>query len=701
MQHPLDQPSENLCADLIHRVEGSERLEEACAEARLAWDSDLTRPRGDRVAWTLSHLLSDEESLIAACLADPRLRANYKPGEMGKHYGEAVARMVGELHRLNTFGETRMALHDAQQAENMRRLLLAMVSDVRVILIKLVYRLERLRHLPKIDDPAQRRLLAAETLTLFTPLAHRLGLGQIKWEMEDLAFRHLEPATYKRIAALLDERRVERESYIQRVRDQLEQALRAEGIEAKVYGRPKHIYSIFDKMRRKRLGFEQLFDVRALRVQVESIEQCYGALSVVQHIWQPIPGEYDDYIAHPKANGYQSLHTAVRALDGKTLEVQIRTREMHERAELGVAAHWRYKEGGKSRGDDLAQELDRLRIALEEGESTTLDAQCIYVFTPKGQLVELPRGATPLDLAYSLHTELGHQCKGAKVNGRMVPLNTPLNNTDRVELLRSPQGTPSREWADAKSGYLVSKSARQRVRAWFRQREREHARDAGRAQWDKTVRRLGLSREQREVLIQRLKQKSEIATWEAIGEGKISPAALLDAARACITAPQDMKTATPLPGSRILPQRLTRGIDLHGLQAEPARCCNPMPGDVIVGFITRGQGLRLHRSDCRNIQRLRQTQPERLMEVDWPYLEGMAVRVELRLLADDHSSLLGDISHVLAQHKARVNAIDTQRERISSQLLMRIKLELPDMTSLHPLMDRLHQLDGVDDVQRA
>ncbi|OYY73584.1 MAG: hypothetical protein B7Y40_08610 [Gammaproteobacteria bacterium 28-57-27] len=700
MQHPLDQHPAALCADLLAQTGENPLLHAACEQASAVWDGDPTRPRGARAALLLCEMKADPDTLLAATLGDPRLRASFDEGLMAKTYGHRIARMVAELHRLNTFEETQAALGNPQQAENIRRLLLSMVSDVRVILIKLAYRLERLRALPLVDNAALRQSVARETLDIFAPLAHRLGLGQLKWELEDLAFRHLEPETYKRIASLLDEKRAEREDYMRKVREQLDRALNFEGIRAKVYGRPKHLYSIFEKMRRKKLSFEQLFDVRALRVQVDNINDCYAALSVVHTLWQAIHSEYDDYIAHPKPNGYQSLHTAVHALEGKTLEVQIRTAAMHDQAELGVAAHWRYKEGSKARGDRFEDDLERLRLALEEGEGGALHARSIYVFTPKGHVIELPQGATPLDLAYSLHTELGHQCKGAKVNARLVPLNTPLKNTDRVELLRASQGTPNREWADAKSGYLVSKGARDKVRAWFKQRERESAREEGHAHWDKTVRRLGLSREQRELLLHKLKFKSETTAWEALGEGQLSHAAFLDAARATLAQaipPSDEQT---LP-RRIATAAIPRSLSLEGLQAEPARCCNPMPGDAIVGFITRGQGLRLHRTDCHNLTNLRRTQADRLINVEWPYLQGMAVRAELLILGEDRAEFLSDISHVLSMFKARVNAIDSTRDKRTEQVRMRLKLELPSLDNLQPLIDKLLALNGLDEVRRV
>lgn len=698
MQHPLDESPDSLCAKLLAKAGDIPLLGEACALAGKAWDGDITRPRGARAALQLCELKADPDTLLTAVLADPRLRSSFDERIVHERYGLHVARMVTDLHRLNTLTETQSAFGNAQQAENMRRLLLAMVSDVRVILVKLVYRLEHLRALPFVDNMERRRQLARETLALFAPLAHRLGLGQLKWELEDLAFRHLEPETYKRIAGFLDERRAEREDYIRRVRDQLEQALKAEGISAKVYGRPKHIYSIFGKMRRKKLSFEQLFDVRALRVEVADVADCYAALSVVHTLWEPIPSEYDDYIAHPKPNGYQSLHTAVHALQGKTLEVQIRTHAMHEQAELGVAAHWRYKEGAKGGSDPFQNELERLRLALEEGEGTALNSNTVYVFTPKGDVMELPRGATPLDLAYAIHTELGHACKGAKINGKLVALNTPLENADRVELMRATEARPSREWADPKSGYLISRSARAKVRAWFARRERESAREEGRSHWDKTVRRLGLSREQREGLIHALRMKSEEATWEALGEGRISRAVFLDAARAVLG--HDKPTDSHAELATIAPRPAQRHLTLEGLQAEPARCCHPAPGDRVIGFITRGRGLRLHRADCPNLARLRQLHPERLMDIEWPRLAEMPMRCTLELLGENRPDLLRDIGNVLAQFKASLVSSDNRFDRRSGLILMRLTLDVPSMADIQPLIDKLSGIREVDEVRR-
>lgn len=700
MQHPLDQAPDQLCATLLAHSGELPQLAAACEEANRVWDGDIRSPRGPRAALILAQLKADQDTLTATCLADPRLTPILDEWTVTERYGAQVALLLGDVRRLVQLSENQTLQTDRAQVENHRRLLLALVRDVRSILIKLALRLERLRALPWLEDAAKRRHIAQETLDLYAPLAHRLGLGQLKWELEDLAFRHLEPETYKQIARWLDERRVEREAYIARVRAQLENALHEAGLVARVYGRPKHIYSIFGKMQRKRLSFEQLFDVRALRVEVESIADCYAALGVVHTLWDPIPGEYDDYIAHPKSNGYQSLHTAVRALEGKTVEVQIRTKAMHEQAELGIAAHWRYKEGGKGAPDPFQAEMERLRLALEEGESTALAAHTIYVFTPKGEVIELPRGATPLDLAYSIHTELGHSCRGAKVNGRLVPLHTPLNNADRVELLRAAKGGPSREWADPKAGYLVSKSARAKVRAWFRQRERESTRAEGQQHWERTIRRLGLTREAKERLLLRLHLKSEEAAWEALGEGRLTRAALLDAARAVLGNSHTLDEGDAATRHTRTFEPDQQRFTLEGLQAEPARCCNPAPGDAVAGFITRGQGLRLHRADCRNLAHLRNLHPERIIEISWPTLTGVPVRVNLEVFGEDRPELLRDVGHVLAQFKARVVQSEGRLERRTGQNRLRLILELTRLEELAPMIAKLRALRSVDEVNR-
>ncbi len=715
MQHALDEAPERLCAALLDQSDDLPSLREACAMAGQAWDGDLGRPRGPRAALTLADMKADADTLLAACLADPRLEPALDEKGLHERFGPRVAHLVADVRRLRDFCETQAPSIHQTQAENLRRLLLSMADDARSLLILLALQLERLRALPWVEDEEARRRVALMTLGLFAPLAHRLGLGQLKWELEDLAFRQLEPETYKRIARFLDERRAEREAYIARVRDALQRALDREGIVASVYGRPKHIYSIFGKMQRKRLSFEQLFDVRALRVQVEDIADCYAALGIVHTLWDPIPGEYDDYIAHPKPNGYQSLHTAVHALEGKALEVQIRTRAMHEQAELGVAAHWRYKEGGAAQVDPFQEEMRRLRLALgslhgvqpedstpgeamlEEG--ATPAARHVYVFTPKGEVMELPRGATPLDLAYAIHTELGHACKGAKVNGRLVPLNTPLENADRVELMRAPQGSPSREWADPKAGYLQSKSARAKVRAWFLRRERESAREEGRGHWERTVRRLGLSRMQRERLLGHLHLKSEEAAWEALGEGRLSRADFLEAARAVLAA-DGAAERTPSPPPLLAPEAPAHSLTLDGLQAEPARCCNPAPGDAVVGFITRGHGLRLHRADCRNLAQLRQRHPERIMALEWPRLAGVPIRLHAEVLGEDSPDLLRDVGHVLAQFKARLVSSDSRLDRRSGQVRLRLSLDLPEVEGIGKLLSKLEGLRTVDAVHR-
>ncbi|MEW5823538.1 MAG: HD domain-containing protein [Pseudomonadota bacterium] len=696
MKHPIDIAPELLCDQLLALRPEMPRLASACALTSEAWDGDLTRPRGPRVAQILAGLNADETTLLTALLGDPRLQQRIDDNALARDFGAPIAHRLEELRRLDNAPELTERSPAPRQAENLRRLLLSLVSDVRVLLVKIAAVLETLRALPHQNDPQQRQRSAATALHLYAPLAHRLGLGQLKWELEDLAFRHLEPETYRRIAAYTEEKRVEREQWIEHMRQRLAVTLSEAGIAARLYGRPKHLYSIWGKMRRKQLSFDRLFDVRALRVHVDSVADCYAALGWVHTLWDPIPEEYDDYIAHPKPNGYQSLHTAVRAEDGKTLEVQIRTDEMHSRAELGVAAHWRYKEGQSGGGDPFQNEIERLRHALAEGEDTRVKVERVYVFTPRGEVLELPRGATALDMAYTLHTELGHRCRGARINGRLSPLNTPLAHADQVEILTRTLPQPRRDWADPQAGYLVSQSARNKVRAWFRARERESARHQGRELWDRTMRRLGLSREQQTRLLQALSLRSEEAAWQALGENRLTRTALLKAARALL-APGALEAEAPTikrvdntPGS----------LNLAGMQAEAAQCCRPRPGEAVIAFVTRGKGLRLHRPDCPNLRHLRAEHPERVIPVDWPGNARLPQRIDVEIWALERPDLLRDVGNVLAQYHARLAASHSHTDRRTGLLRMRMTLEIPPETSWGGLVEKIASIRDVDEVRQ-
>lgn len=698
MQHALDASNESLCATLAALTTDDAKVLAACQRAAAVWDGDVTRARGPRAALVLSDIGADRETLIACILSDPRLLGRIDPAALQVEFGAGVAEQVAQMQRLMQLGEQYRREQSADWIENLRRLLLSSISDVRVMLIQLVHRLERLRGLAFEPDEAKRRQLAAETLDVYAPIAHRLGLGQIKWELEDLAFRHLEPATYKRIASLIDERRAERETYLTQVRLDLVQALQAAGIKARVVGRPKHIYSIWGKMQRKNLSFDALFDVRALRVAVDTVADCYAALSVVHNRFPPIESEYDDYIARPKENGYQSLHTAVLAHQDKAVEVQIRTDAMHAQAELGVAAHWRYKEGVGSAVDSFATELNRLRQALAAGTPAQPMAAMVYVFTPEGDIFALPQGATVLDYAYRVHTLVGHRCKGAKINGQIVPLKTVLSQADRVEILTQTHPAPSREWASAQSGFLTSSSARAKVRNWFHRLDQSAARASGAAQCDRLFRRLGLNRSAQNLLIAALNFKSMDALFDAVGLHRLDAATLLHTARAVL------KPLVPEPRAKapvFLAQTLSLGLSLDGMKAQPARCCHPRPGDEVRAFITRGQGLSLHKHDCRNLAHLAQQFPDRILSVDWPKGPvSWAQTVRLDVLVDDVARFWSDIGPVLVPFKARILESRSRLERNSGLSDIALQIELPGAVDASPLIKRLQGLLSVESVQR-
>ena len=648
MQHPFDLSPDHLCQRLQQALDGMSGGVAAEAPPGVFPDVALAVERlcqsvgrgsdmamGPRVAVALADIHADLPTLVAALLADPAMDesdqresdiAALASAFLDRNDQQDVRQLLEAIERLRGW-EARYPEPAAEgQREYWRRLLLAGARDARAVLIDLAYRLEGMRLLGDEPDQAARRRFAAMTLAVHAPIAHRLGLGQIKWELEDLAFRHLEPNTYVEIARLLDERRANREDYLARIEHKLHHALVQAGIRAEVYGRPKHIYSIWGKMRRKQLSFEGLFDVRALRVQVDSVTDCYATLSVVHELFRPIPSEYDDYIARPKPNGYQSLHTAVEADEGKVVEIQIRTERMHAFAEFGVAAHWRYKGGGGG-GNPFDMQVESLRRGLSRGEIQPLVAPMVYAFTPGGELVELPAGATVLDFAYRIHTHLGHRCRGAKVNGQIAPLKTEVENGETVEVLTNKEPAPSREWAHAKSGFLRSASSRAKVRNWFAQFDREDAREEGRLICERLYRRFSMDAAARRRLLEALGVNSEDQLFLAVGHRRIAAETLQAAARGQLGAAADRSARPPReaapegeplpepPGGRSL---VIENQSIDGLKVTPAKCCQPQPGERVMAFLSRSQGYKLHRPDCRNLGHLVRQHPERVLPVEWP-----------------------------------------------------------------------------------
>jgi len=664
--------------------------------------------------------------LVYAC---PHLN---KPEEvMGKAFGLHLAKLALQtnqlvhVQRLSRAAETSVQgpdntpLSPRIQTENVRKMLLAFSRDLRVVMLRLASRLQTLRHFAATKLPVP-PALASESLQVFAPLANRLGIWQIKWELEDLSFRFLEPTTYKDIARLLDEKRAERERYMLALRERLQHALATQGIEATVEGRPKHIYSIVKKMRGKALPFERVFDIRALRVVVPKVADCYQVLSWVHEQFVPIAEEFDDYIAKPKANGYQSLHTVVRDADGGPIEVQIRTQAMHEHAEHGVAAHWAYKEAGakgyagvsaSSEYDTkiavlrqlLAWERDLSGAAQAHGQGSGLFEDRIYVLTPDAAVVELPQGATAIDFAYTVHTNLGHRCRGAKVDGAMVPLNTPLANGQTVEITTIKEGGPSRDWLNPELGFLASPRARAKVRAWFNAQVSEETIAKGREAVEKSLQRLGRTAIRLDDLASQLGFKSADGLFEVVGKDEYSLRnieVLLNPPEPALQPDEYFQKKFKGAVARKSPSGvLVVGVD--SLLTQLSRCCKPAPPDAIGGFVTRGKGVSIHRQDCSNFRELASRHAERVIDVRWgegKASEGSVYPVDVSVEAIDRQGLLRDISEVFAKEK--MNVIGVQTQSVKGTAWMTFTVEIGDAVSLNRVLVTVRGVKGVRAARR-
>lgn len=684
----------------------SESFQRALALVEDCGEISEPLPTGLQVVEILSQVLDDETALIAALLADRRCQEVISVGLVETEFGATVAGLLANVRLLNNFRPCHeTTLSRPLQAERLRRLVLALVGDVRAVLIKLAYRLARLRLLGSEPDEA-RHCIAQETLDVFAPLANRLGLAQIKWELEDLSFRYLEPQAYKQIAKALEERRVVREDYVESFKQALSEFLMNVDIEAAVSGRPKHIYSIARKMQQKDLGLDELFDVHAVRILVESVADCYAALGIIHTKWKTIPREFDDYIAHPKPNGYQSLHTVIIGPDSKPVEIQIRTREMHEFAEHGVAAHWRYKEGGG--GDETLNEvIASLRRLVDDtsGDAALLAdfkseafPDRVYVLTPAGDVIDLPKGATPLDFAYHIHTQVGHRCRGAKVDGRIVTLTTPLENAQQVEILTASESHPSRDWMNPGSGFLVSAGSRAKVRHWFHTQDREENLEAGQRILEQTAKRFGSKPDAIETLVKHFKQDSAEHLYIAIGRGDIrqSQVDALFRAQTDVDASSVIKSAPPESQAAPVSAEV---VGVKNLLTRVAKCCQPIPGDDVVGYITLGQGVTIHRRDCANILALAEEKLLRLVEIDWGEAESL-YPVWLEVSAYDRTGLLKDITQIIADSKSNVTRMDTSTNVESGQVKMKLRTKIRDREHLAALMQKIGQIRHVFNVKR-
>ncbi|HEV8694956.1 MAG TPA: bifunctional (p)ppGpp synthetase/guanosine-3',5'-bis(diphosphate) 3'-pyrophosphohydrolase [Lysobacter sp.] len=667
---------------------------------------------------SLALLGADGETLAAAILYACPLPAE-RLGELEKKF-PAVAALVDGQNAASQVWSLHAERGSHASNEGLRRLLLAIVRDLRVVPILLARQLARMRNAGKLPE-AERCALAELTRDIHAPLANRLGIWQLKWELEDLAFRYLESDTYKQIATLLDEKRADRERYIEQVKRTLQEAMAEQGIKADVAGRPKHIYSIWKKMRRKDVPISELYDLRAVRVLVDDIAACYAALGVVHSTWVPISSEFDDYIARPKRNDYRSLHTAVIGPEGKTLEVQIRTSDMHRQAELGVAAHWKYKEVGSHSADAafdrkiawMRRLLEAHGDAGEGGGEAALSGEFdnelvedrIYVLTPKGEVMDLPAGATPLDFAYYVHTQVGHRCRGAKVDGRIVPLDHKLRSGDRVEILTGKTAEPRRDWLIVSNGFLASSRSREKVRTWFHKLDRARNEHEGKELLDKELRRLGLLGADLTPARERFSLGNDGDLYVQVALGDLGPhqiaRVLLEQERAA-TAPAE---AAPIPVLRAPRRVASKSAEftvegVGNLLVQLARCCQPVAGEPIVGYLTRGRGVSVHRPDCASYLRLAAAQPQRILPVEWGS-KGGGYEVDVEVLALDRKWLLKEVSNAIAQANAHVSSMSSQLERNGARVRLRARLRVSDYGQLSTLLGKLAALPGVEHAQRA
>ena len=700
-------------------------LRQALELAEQSYSKTATTPIGEPILSNLlgtAQMVADMDLLSEAVAATilleiPETLPNWQEIVTEK-CGKTVVNIIHGLHEVQKL--TRFASIDnldtpeerAEQAETMRKMLLAMVSDIRVVLIQLALRTRTMQFMSTLPDSPEKRDIAKETLDIFAPLANRLGVWQLKWQLEDLGFRHQNPTEYKRIAKLLDEKRTERLEYINDFLDTLRRELDKYGIHYDVAGRPKHIYSIYKKMVKKKLDFDGLYDIRAVRILVDTIPECYTTLGLVHSLWQPIPGEFDDYIANPKSNGYKSLHTVIVGPEDKGVEVQIRTFEMHQFNEFGVAAHWRYKEGGD--GDSayeqkiawLRQLLDWRENMSESGREdlanafqTELFNDTIYVLTPHGKVFSLPSGSTPIDFAYALHSNLGDRCRGAKVDGQIVPLSTPLENGQRVEIIAAKEGYPSVNWLY--EGWVKSHRAISKIRAYIRQQNAESIRENGKTQFEKVLVKISPKPNLHDLCEKMGFSKLE-DLYTAIGQGEVTPRAVQKACGALKEPPPQ-----PVNEASIIKQSKIKGhsqggilIDgEEGLYTTLAKCCKPAPPDDIIGFVTRERGISVHRRNCPSFEHLAKQSPDKVLPASWAGAqEGQVFAVDIEIRAQDRGGLLRDVSDALARHKLNVTAVQTQSRDLEAS--MRFTLEVKQVNELPRVLVSLGEVKGVLSVTR-
>jgi GTP pyrophosphokinase len=711
-------------AALKAACEFAREVEQQANAAQNLWaEGNSSFQTGLEIAEILADLKLDQDSLVAAVIYRAVREGKTTLKAVQDKFGAVVAKLIEGVLRMAAISASlnprdSLVLGSQAQVENLRKMLVAMVDDVRVALIKLAERTCAIRAVKHADDEKRHRV-AREVFDIYAPLAHRLGIGHIKWELEDLSFRYLEPEQYKQIAKLLHERRLDREQYIADVMQQLRDELTATGIKADISGRAKHIYSIWRKMQRKGLQFSQIYDVRAVRILVPEVRDCYTALGIVHSLWRHIPKEFDDYIANPKENGYRSLHTAVIGPDGKVLEVQIRTSGMHEEAELGVCAHWKYKgTDAKGGSDHYEEKMAWLRQVLEWHEElgdigglaeqlkVDIEPDRVYVFTPDGHAIDLPKGSTPLDFAYRVHTQIGHNCRGAKINGRIVPLTYSLHTGEQVEIITSKNGAPSRDWLNPNLGYITTSRARAKIVHWFKLQDREQNVAAGKAMLERDLARLALPSVDFAKLAEKCNLKTVEDMYAALGAGDLRLAHAINLAQQQVEPergseqleliPRRSSSSSPRPGRR-------GDIQIQGvgnLLTQMAGCCQPLPGDPIVGYITLGRGVSIHRQDCAAVLQLEGREPERIIQVSWGPVPVQTYPVDIVIKAYDRSGLLRDVTQVLLNERINVLAVNTRSNKEDNTASMLLTIEIPGLDALARLLARISQLPNIIEARR-
>lgn len=702
-------------------------IHQAASLAQITGASQAT-PHGEScfhhglvMAESLAELELDDESIIAGLLFAVVHYAQVSLEDVEEQFGIGVRKLIKGTEQMDAIhishGRLMQSALFTSSIDNLRKMLLAMVDDVRVVLIKLVERLAVLRHVAILGD-RERKRVARETMDIYAPLANRLGIGQIKWQLEDFAFRYLEPERYKDIADSLEMRQEERESFVQEVRSEIEKALKVEGItHYEITGRSKHIYSIAKKMERKKVPLEEIYDVTALRILVPTIEDCYKILSIVHAKWHHVKKEFDDYIAKPKPNGYRSIHTAIIGPGARNVEIQIRTHAMHQESELGVAAHWMYKEGGINPKAGYEAKIAWLRNLIDwqkeivksgeqekEAYSHIFDDR-VYVFTPNGDVLDFPKGSTPLDFAYNIHTDLGHRCRGAKVNDIMVPLNYQLHMGDKVEVLTGKEPHPSRDWLSAQRGYLMTPRAKAKVHQWFRIQEYDKNKIVGAELFDKEARRGKEKLHLTQAVVEKLHFHSKEDLFSALGYGDVSINAVVGAILAErhgeeINAPTGPVTEKKRPIKKALTHSAIKISGVSNLLTHYARCCKPVPGDLIVGYVTLGHGVSIHRQDCQNISDKNTLNPDRLIDVDWGENAQVQYSIDLSIMANNNPDVLGNITGYLANEKIPLHSLTSQVDKKNHLMMIQLTIELSSTSPLTKVIGRIEQLPNIVEVKR-